>query len=292
MQERSRFEREIMHTAPNYISQDNSLIANRSFEISGTDDRVKINNTKNTPWKWICHIEIYKLNNRGQWNLDESVGGTGILISPYHVLTAAHVLDYGTKGIIRRKIKVFPGRNGQSNNPFGEYNTNGWVILNSFDRKSRSDDLGLIRLTKKVNSIGYWGSDKNWVLGGLSEAELKNHDYYVAGYPGSVRNRRSYFFQYQHHGPGKVVDCHGPHVYKVCHKEIEYLADTSKGQSGGPVWVNKNGIHHLVGIHSGINRTVYQDANIVEKWNGGIWISPEVLNIITEMQRDMPFITK
>jgi V8-like Glu-specific endopeptidase len=53
--------------------------------IHGRDDRRPVTLPANIPWRWICRIKI-----DGLW------AGSGVLISPRHVLTAGHVV-YGDK---------------------------------------------------------------------------------------------------------------------------------------------------------------------------------------------------
>lgn len=51
--------------------------------IHGRDDRRAVMRPAESPWRWICRIKI-----------DNAWAGTGLLISPRHVLTAGHVV-YG-----------------------------------------------------------------------------------------------------------------------------------------------------------------------------------------------------
>lgn len=57
--------------------------------IHGRDNRYPVTLPANIPWRWICRIKI-----DGLW------AGTGVLISPRHVLTAGHIV-YGDKNDVK-----------------------------------------------------------------------------------------------------------------------------------------------------------------------------------------------
>jgi V8-like Glu-specific endopeptidase len=52
--------------------------------VNGTDDRIQVTNTTTYPWSMVVEITL----NGAQY-------GSGILISPWHVLTAGHVVSSG-----------------------------------------------------------------------------------------------------------------------------------------------------------------------------------------------------
>ena len=78
------------------------------------DNRVRINNTLGVPWRWICQIEIE--DDRGR----PRGGGTGLLISDRHVLTAAHVVFEKYKNPQQYSVYVTPARDYGAE-PSGRY---------------------------------------------------------------------------------------------------------------------------------------------------------------------------
>jgi hypothetical protein len=68
------------------------------------------------PHRWICHLQVTRRDSNGKTTV---VGGTGLLISPRHVLTAAHLVKFAQKddrGLWVHyevtSIRVVPARNG------------------------------------------------------------------------------------------------------------------------------------------------------------------------------------
>src|SRR5262245_41631143 len=78
--------------------------------VIGVDSRVIVTDTSDVPWRCICHLEV-------ESEFGPTGFGTGFLIGPKAVLTAAHVLDSparngSTRRRTARQVRVIPGRNG------------------------------------------------------------------------------------------------------------------------------------------------------------------------------------
>ena len=156
--------------------------------------------------------------------------GSGVLISPDEVLTAAHVA-YTTGVGVSTDIQVSPGYSAGAA-PFGTYSgyvTHYQPINDSFDLISASDsqiDYAIIHLTTPT-TVGYMGLTANYPGGSPT----------VSGYPAT--------------SGGQQVD-----VVEAMTKNPTYtwLSGTSigSGSSGGPVWAgDANGATVLGTVSAG-----------------------------------------
>ena len=272
------------------------------FEVYDPDKRKAIVNTLNSPYRWICRLE---LNFNGIMAL-----GTGTLISPRHVLTCGHNLFNKIGPSAAREvteIKVTPGYNcaGKTAAPFGFTNK---VKVNYHENwKTHLDpqfDFGLITLSSEIGKksfsilgdkpLGYWGDKVN---GGNTRIipqttdVLKDKPFNISGYPGD----KCCFKQLDRERPIRLEDCRkilsprfkgdpfqmwggaqfssfgkvtnqSPHAHP---RLILYDLDTWKGHSGSPLWIRWKQYRNLIAIHTG----PYPPAN-----NRGIRITEEVMS--------------
>jgi V8-like Glu-specific endopeptidase len=98
-------------------------------QLIGVDDRQLVLDTEAIPYRWICRLDLY-FSDPGNPGRTISRLGTGTLIGPRHVLTAAHNLYDRVPGISTRarqrvrSVRVTPGLNdvdelGDRLAPFG-----------------------------------------------------------------------------------------------------------------------------------------------------------------------------
>jgi V8-like Glu-specific endopeptidase len=111
--------------------------------ISGVDDRTEVQNTIIPPYRWVCSIAY----EAGGQTLQ---GGTGLLISNRHVLTAGHVVRDKASAPAAHSVYVYPGRHF-GGEPFGR-------IQVARARVSTRFDFGLITLERPVDpGVQWWG---------------------------------------------------------------------------------------------------------------------------------------
>src|SRR5690606_487121 len=58
-------------------------------EVIGTDDRVQVKTTTEVPFRWICSLDLF-FDDPDDSTKTLKFSGSGTLIGPRHVLTAAH----------------------------------------------------------------------------------------------------------------------------------------------------------------------------------------------------------
>jgi V8-like Glu-specific endopeptidase len=245
-------------------------------EVFGNDGRVRVTDTLIAPARWICAIDLFiddPKRGKGGSPVKSLSRATGILIGPRHVLTAAHVFDGATVEVdgVERKVpvtsvRVTPARNGDNDKgPFGSATSKTFRRPASF---AETNDYALIvldsDLSQATNSkvpLGYWGQSAGAALRVLDPATLVGASCTVIGYPGDrcgdkpidhveekIRNcaqqRAGIWASTAWRSTGAVRL--RPGIAIVLHE-----ADTWEGQSGAPLFLDRNGTIDLLAVHGG-----------------------------------------
>ncbi|HEX8681755.1 MAG TPA: trypsin-like peptidase domain-containing protein [Ardenticatenaceae bacterium] len=224
--------------APDQVRDESSSLSTEAI-IDDRDDRKRVWFTSGQPWRCVCHLDLEFANGQvGQ--------GTGFLISERTVITAAHVLyDRGHSERPARgwtsSITVTPGLNGDYQ-PFGSVTVtsakNEFIIHPDYLQPSNDVDqipfdIGAIILPKSYPvgcKTGYFG----YVQTSVNPApNLTATTVIVAGYP-DVSTR-----QYYDSGAIRNVDEKGL---------LRFWVDTSKGQSGAPIWLAHGPFMCVIGV--------------------------------------------
>jgi V8-like Glu-specific endopeptidase len=216
--------------------------------VISEDNRVRITPTTGVPWRWICRVEV-KGNRESQ-----PAGGTGVLISNRHVLTAAHVIYEAWQNMQNFSIEVIPGLD-YGDEPFGRYAVSTKPKVPAKYRPDAADrfdyDYAILQLDsaagkktfgKDSKALCYWGSPdcgEGSVFARRDPMTLNAKAALTAGYPGTRG--------------GKKLMCAAGMLHSASRQRrtMWITADTTKGQSGSPIWIVENGKCHLVGIAVG-----------------------------------------
>src|SRR5829696_5160184 len=232
-----------------------------AFEEPGIiagENRVRVKKTDGVPWRWICKISIK--DNQGRY----STGGTGVLISHRHVLTAAHVVYPEHIDPYNYSVEVTPALN-EGDEPFGTYSLSAKPkIPKNYDPKAQDHldwDYALITLKDRVGEktfpklgggpLCYWGHPTcgaNTILVRPEPRTLNGKAVLTAGYPNSKG------FDPRRGGTQLWCAAGLLHSADRRRRKMGITADTTRGQSGSPVWAVENGRYCLVGIAAGAGK--------------------------------------
>ena len=269
-------------------------------EVIEPDERWRVPNTLEVPFRWVCSLDV-------TWVDGMFARGTGLLIGPRHVVTAAHNIYRRQDGASPASLYVAPARQGRTD-PFGRTKAVANSIVGEFldvpkgvvpaVRVAARSDFALLTLERDVSTLthrglggaplGHWGHPTRGhgtVLRALDEAFLIGKQVRVCGFPGD------------HCGAEKIGSrrlCGD--LVGGCSKEdratvmlghdgvlsrppglpglLRHTADTCPGQSGSPVWMRfRDGSRYLVGVHvsshgAAHNRLVHLSADVLRVLRG------------------------
>ena len=253
-----------------------------------TEERVPTGQALAVPYRWICRLTVPSAD-----PTDPSYGmGTGVLVGPRHVLTAAHVLVSETdpRRTVGKRLRVQPSRNGDAKR-FKEVGILGWQVHPQMFLRTPNGrvlqpqhDYGLVTLDTAVSDwslgpcpLGYWGlpgacGDNAQI--GMEPRDVNGQEARVTGYP----NDRP---------TATLWSGRGALEWDARRGVLLHTADTVGGHSGSPIWLMRNGHCQLVGVHSGrLGRwRVDENGNQVLTHNAGALLSAAVVSQVRQWMR-------
>lgn len=193
--------------------------------VGPDDDRLRIKDTRQFPWRCHCSLAIRYTDGRS----DE---GTGFLIGRRTVLTAGHCVFSHAHGGAAAAIRVTPGRDGDTE-PFGSVGAIGFDSVDGWTQTQHPNpafDYGVLFLPPDFIPPAFGALSCE----ALPDASLSGLEAVIAGYPVEKR--------------GALCWNGGP-INQVAPRFLGYPIDTTPGQSGAPVWTARNRQARVVGIH-------------------------------------------
>lgn len=271
----------------------NYRLSDQSSVLHVPDNRTAVNNSLIAPYRWICKIEpTFKHPDTGTEIPFEP--GSGLLVGPRHILTAAHVIEniIQTRGATQSsqwqkavKVKITPGSNGAGHTPFGTYEANVFRIPVEWSRQrsitNNSNDYALIILNENIGTkrfdtignqpLGYWSDPNNGEGTAFTTVvpQMLQGVFALSGYP---HDNPSVQLSKQWQASGNVE----PKIFNgniLLHK-----IDSGIGQSGGPIWKqHEDGKKYLYAVHTGNNTPTH---------NMGVLMVSAVINQVIKWRND------
>jgi glutamyl endopeptidase len=193
--------------------------------VIGDDDRQRVPNVQQSPWRHICALRIQARNGR-------RFVGTGWFIGPRTIMTAGHCVYMHDEGGWPEFIEVIPALNG-SERPYGYVTSNRFQAVSGWVEDRNSDfDYGAILLDQPLGNSTGW-----YAFAALDAATLQAGDANISGYPRDRDNATQQYF-------------HARKIVRASMRRLYYEIDTYGGQSGSPIWLNVSGQRVAVGIHT------------------------------------------
>lgn len=195
--------------------------------LIGDDERTRVLDSSNAPWRMICSLEII--------SPQTSLVGTGWFAGPKTLITAGHCVHDVALGGWASKIIVRPAQNGVEE-PFGSLvatrfsTTDRW-----FQNRDPDFDYAAIHL-EAADALPITDQTGWFSTAVVNDAGLHAQRVNVAGYPGDKGGDTLWFHAKQ------ILHLRPPRIY--------YDIDTLPGQSGAPVWLETDSGPRVVGIHA------------------------------------------
>ncbi|MBO3697356.1 S8 family serine peptidase [Roseivirga sp. E12] len=194
--------------------------------IRDSIDWTPINDSTISPWRALCRL-VMTIKGKTYY-------GSGCLIGPQTVLTAAHNVYLEEQASY---VKVYAGYDPKKGNAVGESGVKDMKYPQEWTLKKTplKYDFAMLTLDKPLGKeIGYFGYAMI-----PNASKLEEFKFNLAGYP-----------FYGDLAGDQLVFTSG-NINTVEESHFNYRLDTEKGMSGGPVFVsNREGNHYVVGIHS------------------------------------------
>ena len=233
----------------------------RAEDVVGTDDRTRVTNTTTYPWNTIGYI-----GNR--YPSGNDYRGTGTIVTPYMVLTGGHMVYSMSDGGYVSSLDFSPGQKqptagGAVTRPYGPFTASSWVTNQNYIDALKTSvdefmyDYGAVFFNTSFTSVGL--TTYMPVVFDISPSIGSTIN--LAGYPGSVQGITNNQDMWLSSGD----------VNRVTDRIIYYNADTTGGNSGGPVWeLYLRPQRQIIAVHvvstPGGCRMVSQNQGLIESW--------------------------
>ena len=229
--------------------------------VIGTDDRVRITGTDAFPWRTVA-FQTHSYSNNSTFRC------TAFLVAPHVAMSNGHCTYDSDLGGWATSYSIAPGQRqdtdgGSVIRPYGLWSAASWTTNQQYiDTGEAQHDYAISRYTASFSNV--FNSTYMPLVFEISPpvGDLIN----VAGYPSVAHGANTSALWFSSGA-----------VHSISGRVLRYLADTSGGNSGGPVWqfFSADNSRRVIAVHAfgnataGYNggpRLVSQNQTLIEGW--------------------------
>jgi hypothetical protein len=129
-----------------------SIVSTGNSSNTNSNQGILLPNYSSDTGRAFFPLDMINDPNAFPWRMAVNISGvTGILIDPYHVLTAGHIIDFSPNFINNLITPAY----GQGNSPYGYARAEKLYLLSNY-AQGTATDIGIIKLDRPIGALVGW----------------------------------------------------------------------------------------------------------------------------------------
>jgi V8-like Glu-specific endopeptidase len=232
-----------------YLKSATLMGTNNGMLSNEIDRRKKVKITNSSPWSGIASLEMIYYTTDDQNTYVATYYGSGALICHRYILTAAHNLYDKNTGYLPLSVKASPGLKDGAQYCNPPISTKYYIAPEYFKDPTAKNDIAIIDFGNEFQGHNPLFQDNvpfSFGIKFVPEERLIGKMLTITGFPGGaiINNRLCYL-------KCKTMMSSDGRAVKVNDGIILYDIDTTRGNSGSPVYFKEKEEFFCCGVHSG-----------------------------------------